>query len=126
MIQMPLVVQKYGGTSVSNTDKIKNVAERVIKEYNKGNKMVVVVSAMGNTTDSLIKLMNELTSKPDPREVDMLLTIGEQMSIALLSMAIQDRGYKAISLTGSQVRIETDDRHNKAEIMNINNLRILE
>lgn len=121
---MPLIVQKYGGTSVGSIERIKNVANRVIKEYNKGNQLVVVVSAMGDTTDNLIKLMNEITTNPDPREADMLLTTGEQVSIALLSMAIQERGYKAISLTGSQVRIETNDRHNKAEIMNIDNSRI--
>jgi|SRR5690554_562161 len=126
MIEMPLIVQKYGGTSISDTVRIKKIADRIINKYNKGNKMVVVVSAMGDTTDRLIKLMNELSSNPDPREVDMLLTTGEQVSIALLSMAVQAKGYKAVSLTGSQVRIETDDRHNKAEIMNINNSRIFE
>lgn len=121
---MSLIVQKYGGTSVGNIKKIKNVADRVINEYNNGNEMVVVVSAMGDTTDELIGLMNQITTNPEPREVDMLLTTGEQVSIALLTMAIHERGYKAISLTGSQVGIETDDRHNKAEIMNIDNNRI--
>ncbi|MFW6264534.1 MAG: aspartate kinase [Bacillota bacterium] len=123
---MALIVQKYGGSSVANIDKIKNVADRVIEEYNKNNKVVVVVSAMGDTTDELYGLMNQITSNPDPRECDMLLTTGEQVTISLLSMAIQAKGYKAISLTGSQVRIETNDQHNKAEIRKIDNSRILE
>ncbi len=121
---MALIVQKYGGTSVGNIDRIKKVADRVIKEYEKGNKMVVVVSAMGDTTDELCGLMNQITSNPDPREADMLLTTGEQISIALLSMAIQEKGYKSISLTGSQVKIQTNDHHNRAEIRNIDNTRI--
>ncbi|NLM96729.1 MAG: aspartate kinase [Halanaerobiaceae bacterium] len=122
---MALIVQKYGGTSVANVDRIKNVAERIIREYDKGNRMVVVVSAMGDSTDKLIELMNQISSNPDPREVDMLLTTGEQVSIALLSMAIQEKGYKAISLTGSQVKIQTNNKHSQAEIMNIDNTRIL-
>ncbi len=121
---MALIVQKYGGTSVSNVERINNVADRIISEYKKGNQMVIVVSAMGDSTDKLIDLMNQITSNPDPREADMLLTTGEQVSIALLSMAIQEKGYKAISLTGSQVRIETNDHHNHAEIMKIDNSRI--
>lgn len=122
---MALIVQKYGGTSVGDIERIKNVAGRVIKEYKRGNQVVVVVSAMGDTTDRLIDLMKEVTDDPDPREADMLLTTGEQVSIALLCMAIQDKGYKAISLTGSQVKIKTDDCHNRAEIMAIDNSRIL-
>lgn len=121
---MSLIVQKYGGTSVGNIERIKNVADRVINEYNKGNKIVVVVSAMGDSTDELYKLMNQISSSPDPREADMLLTTGEQVSIALLSMAIQEKGYKAISLTGSQVKIRTNNKHNRAEIRNIDNTRI--
>ena len=122
---MALIVQKYGGTSVANVEKIKNVADRVIKEYKKGQQIVVVVSAMGNATDQLVELVGKVASNPDPREVDMLLTTGEQVSIALLSMAIQAKGYQAISLTGSQVKITTDNRHNRAEIMKIDNVRIL-
>lgn len=122
---MALIVQKYGGTSVANVEKINNVADRVIREYKKGNEVVVVVSAMGDTTDELISLMNQITNKPNPREFDMLLTTGEQVSIALLTMAIQEKGYEAISLTGSQVKIKTNDNHSKAEIMNIDNSRIL-
>lgn len=121
---MALIVQKYGGTSVANIEKINNVADRVIKEYKKGHEVVVVVSAMGDTTDELIGLMKQITAQPNPREFDMLLTTGEQVSIALLTMAIQEKGYKAISLTGSQVKIETDDHHSKAEIMNIDNSRL--
>ncbi|AZO95517.1 aspartate kinase [Halocella sp. SP3-1] len=121
---MALIVQKYGGTSVANIEKINNVADRVIKEYKKGHEVVAVVSAMGDTTDELIGLMKQITDKPNPREFDMLLTTGEQVSIALLTMAIQEKGYEAISLTGSQVKIETDDHHSKAEIMNIDNSRL--
>ncbi|MFP4017000.1 MAG: aspartate kinase [Halanaerobiales bacterium] len=121
---MALIVQKYGGTSVGNIERIKNVADRVINEYEKGNRMVVVVSAMGDTTDELCGLMNQITNNPNPRDVDMLLTTGEQISIALLSMAIHEKGYEAISLTGSQVKIETSDHHNRAEIRNIDNKRI--
>lgn len=80
---MALIVQKYGGTSVSNVERINNVADRIISEYKKGNQMVIVVSAMGDSTDKLIDLMNQITSNPDPREADMLLTTGEQVSIAL-------------------------------------------
>ncbi|WP_041606366.1 aspartate kinase [Halothermothrix orenii] len=123
---MALIVQKYGGTSVGTIERIKNVADRVIKEYKSGNKLVVVVSAMGDTTDKLIKLMKGVTSDPDPREADMLLTTGEQVSIALLTMAIQERGYPAISLTGSQVQIKTNDHHNKAEILGVDNNRLIE
>ncbi|MGM0601744.1 MAG: aspartate kinase [Bacillota bacterium] len=122
---MSLIVQKYGGSSVANTDLIKNVAERIVKNYRAGNKMIVVVSAMGNTTDHLIGLMNEISSDPDPREVDMLLTTGEQVSIALLTMAVQSLGCPAISLTGSQIEIKTDEKHNRAMIKEINTRRIL-
>ncbi|MCD5413487.1 MAG: aspartate kinase [Clostridiales bacterium] len=122
---MDLIVQKYGGTSVGNPDRIKNVAERIIKEHKKGSQIVVTVSAMGDTTDQLIKLMKEITHKPDPREIDMLLTTGEQISIALLCMAIQSEGFPAISLTGSQVGIKTNNRHNHAVITGINNDRII-
>ncbi|MFW6287700.1 MAG: aspartate kinase [bacterium] len=121
---MALIVQKYGGTSVGDIDRIKNVADRVIEEHKKGNQVVVVVSAMGDTTDELYGLMNQITTNPDPREADMLLTTGEQISIALLTMAIQEKGVQAISLTGSQVKIQTNDHHNRAEILNIDNSRI--
>lgn len=98
---MGIIVQKFGGTSVADPEKIHNVANAVIKEKQNGNDIVVVVSAMGHTTDYLIKLAKEVTKNPDSREMDMLLSTGEQVSIALLSMAIQAHGYKAISLNGS-------------------------
>lgn len=121
---MSLIVQKYGGSSVANSDLIKNVAKRVIESYEEGNQMIVVVSAMGDTTDHLIDLMGEITDDPDPREVDMLLTTGEQVSIALLTMAIHSLGYPAISLTGSQIEIKTDEKHNQAMIKDVNTSRI--
>jgi len=119
-----LIVQKYGGSSVADPELIKNVAKRIIEGYKKGNEMVVVVSAMGDTTDHLIDLMGQITEDPDPREVDMLLTTGEQVSIALLTMAIHSYGYPAISLTGSQIKIKTDERHNQAMIKDIDTSRI--
>ncbi len=121
---MSLIVQKYGGSSVADPELIKNVAKRIIEGYKKGNEMVVVVSAMGDTTDHLIDLMGQITEDPDPREVDMLLTTGEQVSIALLTMAIHSYGYPAISLTGSQIKIKTDERHNQAMIKDIDTSRI--
>lgn len=124
MKQLSLIVQKYGGSSVANPDLIKNVAKRVVEGYEKGNQMIVVVSAMGDTTDELINLMGEITDDPDPREVDMLLTTGEQVSIALLTMAIHSLGYPAISLTGSQIKIKTDQQHNQAMIKEVDTERI--
>ena len=93
---MGIIVQKFGGTSVADAEKIKNVAKAVIKEKNNGNDVIVVVSAMGHTTDYLVKLAKEISKKPSPREMDMLLSTGEQVSIALLTMAIHEEGYKAI------------------------------
>ena len=122
---MSLIVQKYGGSSVANTDLIKKVAKKIVSNYRSDNQMIVVVSAMGNTTDHLIGLMNEISSDPDPREVDMLLTTGEQVSIALLTMAVQALGCPAISLTGSQIEIKTDEKHNRAMIKEIDTSRIL-
>ena len=95
---MGIIVQKFGGTSVADPPKIHNVAKAVIREKEKGNDVVVVVSAMGHTTDYLIKLAKEVTNNPDSREMDMLLSTGEQVSIALLAMAIQSNGYKAVSM----------------------------
>jgi aspartate kinase len=114
-----IIVQKFGGTSVADPQKIHNVAKAVIKEKNNGNDVVVVVSAMGHTTDYLIKLAKEVTSTPDSREMDMLLSTGEQVSIALLAMAIQSHGYKAISMNGQQVGIITECIHSKARIVDI-------
>ncbi|KXS50311.1 MAG: aspartate kinase [Halanaerobium sp.] len=124
MKQLSLIVQKYGGSSVANADLIKNVAKRVIEGYEEGNQMIVVVSAMGDTTDHLIELMEDITDDPDPREVDMLLTTGEQVSIALLTMAIHALGYPAISLTGSQMKIKTNEKHNQAMITDIDTTRL--
>lgn len=116
---MGIIVQKFGGTSVADPQKIHNVANAVIKEKENGNDVVVVVSAMGHTTDYLIKLAKEVTNNPNSREMDMLLSTGEQVSIALLAMAIQSHGYKAISMNGQQVGIITECIHSKARIVDI-------
>ncbi len=116
---MSIIVQKYGGTSVADSEKIKNVAKSVIKEQKNGKKVVVVVSAMGHTTDYLVKLAGEITAKPSCREMDMLLSTGEQVSIALLAMAIQEAGCDAISLVAGQVGIITESIHSKARIVDI-------
>jgi aspartate kinase len=121
-----LVVQKFGGSSVANAERIRRVAGRVIQERDKGNSVVVVVSAMGDTTDDLIELVNGITGSPPEREMDMLLSTGEQISIALLAMAIQEMGKPAISLTGGQVGILTDDAHTKAKILQVNTDRLQE
>jgi len=121
---MSLVVQKYGGTSLATVERIINVAERIVKKYNEGNQLIIVASAMGDTTNQLVKKMNMVSDNPTPREADMLLTTGEQISIALLTMAIQNYGCPAISLTGSQACIKTDDKHNRAVIKDIDNKRI--
>ncbi len=119
-----IIVMKFGGTSVGDTDRIKLVAERVIKAKESGNKVVVVVSAMGDTTDDLIELAAEISAKPGRREMDMLLSTGEQVSIALLAMAISEKGFSSISLTGSQAGILTDEAYSNAKILNINNSRL--
>ncbi|MFT4415088.1 aspartate kinase [Fredinandcohnia humi] len=116
---MGIIVQKFGGTSVGSPERIKNVANRVIQEVSAGNQVVVVVSAMGKTTDHLVTLAAEITSKPSKREMDMLLSTGEQISIALLSMAIQERGFESVSYTGWQAGIETEAIHSNARIENI-------
>ena len=114
-----IVVQKFGGTSVADPERIKKVAQTVIHEKELGNDVIVVVSAMGHTTDNLLKLAGEITSSPSPREMDALLATGECVSIALLTMAIQSFGYKAISLNAAQVGIFTESIHTKARIINI-------
>lgn len=114
-----LIVQKYGGSSVANPERIKNVARRVAEYRKKGNELVVVVSALGDTTDELIELAAKISKHPPEREMDMLLSTGEQISVALLAMAIHELGYGAISLTGSQVGIITDKAHTKARIVKI-------
>lgn len=121
-----IIVQKYGGTSVGDTDKIKKIAEKVVAEQRNGNKMVVVVSAMGKTTNALVAMADEISEKPSSREMDMLLSTGEQVTIALLAMAIESLGEKVISLTGHQAGIQTDDRHKKARIEAVNNERLME
>jgi aspartate kinase len=116
---MALIVQKYGGTSVGSIERIRNVAERVAKFKALGHQVVVVVSAMSGETNRLIALAKEIQKEPDPRELDVLLATGEQVTIALLTMALKDLGLKARSYTGSQVRILTDDAHTKARILAI-------
>lgn len=123
---MGIIVQKFGGTSVADTQKIKNVASAVIKEKEKGNDVIVVVSAMGHTTDYLVKMANEITSNPNSREMDMLLATGEQVSIALLTMAIQAQGYKAVSMNAMQVGIITECVHSKARIVDIKTNKLKE
>jgi aspartate kinase len=116
---MALIVQKYGGTSVGDVDRIKNVARRVTQARAAGHDVVVVVSAMAGETDRLIGLAQKMAERPDERELDVILATGEQVSIGLLSLAIQGLGYRARSFTGSQVRIQTDDVHTKARIVSI-------
>ena len=114
-----IIVQKFGGTSVADTDKIKNVARTVIKEKQNGNDVVVVVSAMGHTTDYLVKMAKDLSPNPSSREMDMLLSTGEGVSIALLAMAIQAAGYDAVSFNAMQIGIVTENVHSKARIIDI-------
>jgi aspartate kinase len=121
---MALYVHKYGGTSVGNTERIKNVAENIIKARQRGEDVVVVVSAMSGETNRLIALAHEVQERPDPREMDVLISTGEQVTIALLCMALQQRGCPACSYTGSQVRIVTDKAHTKARILNIDTDRM--
>lgn len=121
---MALILQKYGGTSVGSVERIVSVAERVIKTVKAGNSVVVVVSAMGKSTDELVKLANAISTNPSRREMDMLLSTGEQVSIALLSMALQELGQPAISLTGGQVGIVTEAEHTRARILHIQPERI--
>src|SRR5438105_6748991 len=119
-----LIVQKYGGTSVGNTDRIKNVASRIAKYHAKGDQIVVVVSAMSGVTDNLIKLAKEIMPLPNEREMDVLLATGEQTTIALTAIALHAIGVPAVSLTGAQAGIMTDGVHTKAKIQNITPKRI--
>ena len=121
---MAFFVQKYGGTSVGSTERIKNVARRVAKFHAQGHQIVVVVSAMSGETNRLIALAHEVQENPDTRELDVMVSTGEQVSIALLSMALMSLNIKARSYTGSQVRILTDSAHTKARILNIDEARI--
>ena len=121
---MPLIVQKFGGTSVADSDKILAAARRAIRAFQAGNQVLVVVSARGKTTDELISLAKEIHERPPAREMDMLLSTGEQVSVALMAMAIQSLGVPAISFTGAQIGIVTDSFHTKARIRNISTERI--
>ena len=121
---MGLIVQKFGGTSVANTERIQNVADIVTETYEKGNNVVVVVSAQGDTTDDLIAKAAEINKHPSKREMDMLLSTGEQISIALLAMAIEAKGYPVISLTGWQAGFLTNSQHGDARIRRIDGDRL--
>jgi len=120
-----IIVQKYGGSSVKDPERIKRVASRLVKAYDEGYSVIAVVSAMGDTTDELIAKAREITSRPPRREMDMLLSTGEQISIALLAMAIDALGYPVVSLTGKQVGIRTDSVHTKARIQHVDTTRLM-
>lgn len=122
----PIIVHKYGGTSVQNTIRIKNTAKRIIEYKNRGKQMVIVVSAMGKTTNDLLSLAKEISSNPAKRELDVLLSTGEQISIALLSIALNELGARTISLTGAQCGIKTNSMHSNARIEDIDSDRILD
>jgi aspartate kinase len=123
---MALVVQKYGGTSVATAEKIQRVSRRIVDAYNEGNGVVAVVSAMGQRTDELLSLAAEVSQRSHPREMDMLLTAGERVTMALVAMAIQDLGVDATSFTGSQAGILTTGKHGQAEILEIRADRVRE
>ena len=123
---MPIVVQKYGGTSVGDTDRIRGVADRIVRAREQGQDVVVVVSAMGETTDDLLDKASDITPVPEPRELDMLLTAGERIAMSLLAIAVNARGCRAASYTGSQAGIITDTQHGKARIVEIRPRRIKE
>ncbi len=121
---MSIVVQKYGGSSVADPEKLRAVAQRVVATKHLGHSVVVVVSAMGKTTDQLLALSKQITPQPDRRELDMLLSTGERISMALLTMAIREEGEEAISFTGSQAGIITNDRHVDARIIEVRPIRV--
>jgi aspartate kinase len=121
-----LLVQKFGGSSVADPDRIRAVADHVVRTRRSGNDVVAVVSAMGKTTDDLVRLAGDVTRRPGGREMDMLLTAGERISMALLSMAVEDLGQPAVSFTGSQAGILTDTEHGKAKIIEVRGDRIRE
>src|SRR4029077_6872371 len=121
---MSLIVQKFGGTSVANAEKIRVAARRAIRAQQNGNQVVMVVSAMGHQTDVLVDLAKQITDDPSGREMDMLLSTGEQVSVALMAMAIHSLGHEAISLTGAQIGIKTDSTHTKARIRSISTDRM--
>ena len=121
---MALVVQKFGGSSVADPERLKKAARRAVAEFESGNSVAVVVSAMGDGTDELIETARKLHSEPDPREMDMLMAVGEQMSIALMAIAIHSLGFEAVSLTGAQAGIHTDSVSSKAKIRQIDTARL--
>ncbi|MBU2608776.1 MAG: aspartate kinase, partial [Chloroflexi bacterium] len=121
---MALIVQKYGGSSVGDAEKIRNVARRIVQAKDAGNQVVVVVSAMGDTTDELIELAYQISEKPDKRELDVLLSTGEIVSSTLLAMALHQMGYPAISLTGAQAGIRTDAAYSRARILKVEAKRV--
>jgi aspartate kinase len=123
---MPIVVQKYGGTSVGSLDRIRAVADRVVRTREDGNDVVVIVSAMGHTTDELLEMAQQVTPAPNSRELDLLLTAGERIAMSLLAIAVNARGVPAASYTGSQAGIITDTQHGKARIIDIRPGRIRE
>jgi aspartate kinase len=122
---MAIVVQKYGGSSVADAEKIRNVARRIARAKEEGDQMVVVVSAMGDTTDDLIKLAHQVTDEPGERELDVLLSTGEVISSTLLALALADSGYQAVSLSGGQAGIETDSSYSRARILRVDPKRIV-
>ena len=124
--QTGTIVMKFGGTSVGDPDKIRRVAERLVAAKRRGGRVVAVVSAMGQTTDDLVSLAHEVSPRPNPRELDMLISVGERISSALVAMAISDLGHDAVSLTGSQAGIVTDTVHGKAKIVDVRARRIHE
>src|SRR5436190_20604526 len=117
---------KFGGSSVADPEKLKNVARRLVSARQSGSRVVAVLSAMGGTTDELLELAGQVSDQPDPRELDMLISVGERISCALAAMAIHDLGQQAISLTGSQAGIVTDTVHGKAKIVDVRARRIHE
>ncbi len=123
---MSIVVQKYGGSSVADVDKIKSIAKKIYDVKKSGNDVVVVVSAMGKTTDSLIELAKSISGNPQKREMDMLLSTGERITMSLLCIALNELGIESISLTGSQAGIITNDRHNDARVIEVRPFRVLD
>src|SRR4249919_1156911 len=120
------VVMKFGGSSVADPDKIKHVAQRLVEARERGVRVVATISAMGDTTDGLLSLAQEVSPEPHPRELDMLLSTGERIACALVAMAVHDLGYEAVSFTGSQAGIITDPVHTKAKIREITPVRVVE
>src|SRR5947207_4323467 len=118
------VVMKFGGTSVADVDRLRAVAQRLVTAREAGNRVVAVLSAMGDTTDELVRLAHQISRRPVARELDMLISVGERISCSLCAMAIHDLGHEAISLTGSQAGIVTDTAHGKAKIVDIRTNRI--